>query len=306
MVHEGMQEAKNTILIRSIIVPMTEFVSNMLQLVRRGVAPMTMVKQIPRKIAEAEGYEKGSREIREAQAYLRVAENSGDVLAQRRLNMKIQAIEDRFKRYSIWPLIEAGELGTISETGVPHDETAKSGGQLHDMVDGWVSQLPLAVQKAGRYAVITKDTALYQGLQKTVEYGDFLAKAVQYDHLTQKKGYSKEAALAKISEEYVHYGRTMGRTQSYLNDMGLMWFMNFKLKTAKVALSMMRENPVQCLLGAMVPMPEITGVGTPLGDNFVSKLLNGSFWHSVGPQMALRAPMMNPWVEGLGLLSGHL
>jgi len=48
--------------------------------------------------------------------------------------------------------------------------------------------------------------------------------------------------LARITEEYVNFDRLPGRSRGYLDEMGMMWFFNFKLRTTKVALSMLREN----------------------------------------------------------------
>lgn len=64
---------------------------------------------------------------------------------------------------------------------------------------------------------------------------------------------SKAEALAKIGEEFINYDRLPGRTRSYLENIGLMWFWNFKIRSAKVAASMIRNNPVHALLGTGVP-----------------------------------------------------
>lgn len=68
-------------------------------------------------------------------------------------------------------------------------------------------KLPEGVQTAGRYAFVAKDTAMFQGLQKAVEYGDFLAKAILYDDLVQRQKKPKDVALGQITEEFVNYDR---------------------------------------------------------------------------------------------------
>jgi hypothetical protein len=59
--------------------------------------------------------------------------------------------------------------------------------------------------------LITKDTALFKGLNRMVQYGDFTAKAVLYDHLKAKGGMSEREILDVISEEFVNYNRLPGR-----------------------------------------------------------------------------------------------
>ena len=202
------------------------------------------------------------REIK-LEADLRVAETKGEVDRRRVLRAEIQTIRDGYRRMSIWPLIEAGEFTSISDSTLSRDDLMLSEGKLQQFVEKQVSKLPKAVQNAGRYAVIAKDTALFQGLQRAVEYGDFLAKAVRYDHLTQTKKKSKADALGIITEAFVHYDRLPGRVRGKLEGIGLLWFYNYKLRSVKVAMDMIRNNPVQVLLASVMPMP-FQGVGTPL------------------------------------------
>ena len=192
-------------------------------------------------------------------------------------------------------------MGAISHSDQPHEDSTLTGGKLHDYMDGLVDKLPKGVQTAGRYALVTKDTALFKGLQKAVEYGDFLGKAIQYDHYINKKGLTSEQALARITEEYVNFDKLPGRARGYLDSMGLMWFMNFKLRTTKVALSMIRENPVHALLGSMVPhqLPGLGSFGDPFSDNIAAKAFSGHLGYSLGPAMMLHAPMLNPTLHVL-------
>lgn len=48
---------------------------------------------------------------------------------------------------------------------------------------------------------------MFQGLQKAVEYGDFLAKAILYEDLVQRQKKPKDVALGQITEEFVNYDR---------------------------------------------------------------------------------------------------
>ena len=98
-------------------------------------------------------------------------------------------------------------------------------------------------QTAFKNIVITKDTALFQGLNRAVQYGDFISKAVLYDHLTKEKGMSQEDTMRIISEEFVNYNRLSGRGRDYLESIGLLWFMNYKIRIMKVMARMIRERP---------------------------------------------------------------
>ena len=209
------------------------------------------------------------------------------------------AIEDSFKRLSIYPLIKAGELSSISNAAtVTPDDVKLTSGKIHTFMEGLVNKLPPSLTNVGRYALITKDTALYQGLHKSVEYGDFLAKALLYDDLTQRKGMSHQDAIGRVTDEFVNYDRLPGRFRGYLEKMGLLWFYNFKLRSAKVAMSMIRNNPVHTLLASAAPIPHLFGsVGLPTSDNIVTKLFSGQLGYSFGMGQTFHAPMLNPYVH---------
>ena len=289
-------DARVVIVVKSVVVPLTNLIGNIYQLAGRGVPLAHIFRGLPRKTAEVDAYVKSRLRQLEAEAELRAA--AGDIVAERRLKTELASITDAHKRLTIWPLIEAGEFSAISDTGISRDEILLSEGRLHAYMERLADKLPGPLQTAGRYALITKDTALFQGLQKAVEYGDFLAKAILYDDLTVRQGRTREQALARITEEFVNYDRLPGRFRGYLESTGLLWFYNFKIRAAKVALSMIRNNPVHALLAGLAPTPTWFGdVGTPMGDNFFTQLGEGGLSHSVGLGQALHAPMMNPWVN---------
>ncbi len=289
-------DAKVTIVIRSVIVPLTNMIANTYQLAARGVPIPNIIRGLPKKTAEIDSYVKSHLRKIDLEAELRAAES--DLIASRKLSAEIQSINDAHRRLSIWPLIEAGELSSISDAGISRDEILLSEGKLSEYFERLTSKLPGPLKTAGRYALITRDTALFQGLQRSVEYGDFLAKALLYDDLTKRKGESKSEALGRISEEFVNYDRLPGRFRGTMENMGLLWFWNFKIRSVKIALSMIRHNPVHTLLVAGLPTPTVFGnVGLPIEDNLFSVWADGRIDYSVGPNQGFRAMGLNPWVN---------
>lgn len=289
-------DAKVLIVVKSVIVPVANMLSNMYQLVARGVPLRDMTKAMPAKLSEVENYTKTQVRLIEAEAELRAA--GGDPRAERKLKTEIQAIKDSHKRMSIWPLIEAGEFSGIADAGMTRGEIPLTSGRLQAYMEQAAAKLPGWGSTVGRYALVTKDTALFQGLQKSVEYGDFLAKAILFDDLTKRKGLSKAEAMAKVTEEFVNYDRLSGRNRSYLESIGVMWFYNFKIRSVKVAASMIRNNPVHTLLSTLAPQPDLFGtIGLPTEDNMISKLMDGSLDRSIGPGQGFHAAMLNPWVN---------
>lgn len=296
IVQNFMADMRTLIVVKSVIVPATNFVANIYQLIGRGVPMINIAKGMPAKLAEIDSYGKSRLRQIEAEAELRATEN--DPVQKRKLTVEIQGITDAHRRMSIWPLIEAGEFSSIADVGMQAEDLQITSGRLHSFIENAVDKLPGSVRTAGRYALITKDTALYRGLQKSVQYGDFIAKAVLYEDLTKRLKLTKTEALARITEEFVNYDRLPGRFRSYLENMGLLWFYNFKIRSTKVALSTIRNNPIHALMAGVLPAPDFLGsVGSPISDNIASKALGDSLGSSVGTDMAFRAPTLNPWLN---------
>ena len=295
LVQNLVKEAKTLIVVKSVVVPAVNFLANLYQMVARGVPVKNIAKSIPQKTAEINQYLKSRLRQVDAEAELRAATNPNQI---RKLKAEIQSITDSHKRMSIWPLLEAGEFSSIADAGIGRDDILITEGKLHEYMEKLADKLPKSVRTAGRYALITKDTALFQGIQKTVEYSDFIAKAIIYDELTQRKGKTREEALGRVTEEFVNYDRLPGRFRGYMESVGLMWFYNFKIRSAKVAVSMIRNNPVHAAMAMLAPTPTMFGnVGLPIQDNIFSIAAKGGLDYSWGFGQGLRAHNLNPWIN---------
>lgn len=295
LVQNLVKEAKTLIVVKSVVVPAVNFLANLYQMVARGVPVKNIAKSIPQKTAEINQYLKSRLRQVDAEAELRAATNPNQI---RKLKAEIQSISDSHKRMSIWPLLEAGEFSSIADAGIGRDDILITEGKLHEYMEKLADKLPKSVRTAGRYALITKDTALFQGIQKTVEYSDFIAKAIIYDELTQRKGKTREEALGRVTEEFINYDRLPGRFRGYMESVGLMWFYNFKIRSAKVAVSMIRNNPVHAAMAMLAPTPTMFGnVGLPIQDNIFSIAAQGNLGYSFGFGQGLRAHNLNPWLN---------
>lgn len=288
------KDAKTLIVVKSVIVPAANFVANIFQMLARGVPMSAIVRGLRDKTLEADFYVKSHVEQMDLAVQL-MALGSKDTNQRQKLEARIQAIEDSWKRLSIWPLLAAGEFGSITDAGISRDEILLSEGKLQAYIEAKTEKLPPMLQRAGKWALITKDTALFQGLQKSMEYGDFLAKAIMYDHHVAK-GKTKAEALGEITDEFVNYDRHPGRIRGYAEDLGLAWFYNYKLRIAKTAFNMIRKDPLRVALLAGMGLP---GMELPVTENVFAKAIEGSLGHSLGPGMLFSAPGLNPWVAAM-------
>lgn len=297
-VQEFIGAAKQRIVVKSVIVPAANLISNMFQLVNRGVPVRTVIKGMGGKTAEINAYiKRRAREI-DLEADLRVAKGDRNFGRIRQIQTELRSLQDSYRRMSIWPLIEAGEFSAISTGQVTAEDLALADGKWTDWIEQKAASLPGPFSTVARYALITRDTSLYQGLARSVQYGDFIAKAVLYDHLTSRKKVKSEEAIAQVSEAFVNYNRLAGRSRQYLESMGLLWFWNYKLRIMKEAAHTIRNNPVRSLLmSALPPVPIIGDIGLATSDNFLSVLNDGRLGYSIGPSMGLHSFGLNPWIN---------
>lgn len=287
--------ARNWIVVRSLTVMVDNLLSNLFQLVSRGVPITTIMRETPRLLKQIETYNNYRIQKIKLQADLQALRGEG-TLNQYKINAvqnQIKALEESVRNLEIMPLVRAGEYNTIADVGDTPADLQLSMGRWGDYIEDKVNQLPKSIRTAGKYAIISRDTALYRGLEKGVQYGDFIAKAILYKHLMSQPLANEDRVLDRIRYEFVNYDMLAGRSREYLENIGLLWFYNFKLRTTRVAFSMLRNNPLHALV--FLGMPNISDIGSPLTDNLLSKILGGGILGSVGPGMGLNFFTKNLW-----------
>ena len=294
---EIITDSKVMIVIKSVVVPAINFISNIHQLSAMGVPIRHIFSGWKTKTVELNSYIKRREQERQLQNDLFVAEGRGDSVAIRKLSTRIQSLQDSYKRMSIWPLLEAGEFGAITDGGLSQEDIAIAKGGYLSLIDKAVQKVPEGVRDVVRYGLVTRDTALFKAMSRATQYGDFIAKAVLYDDLIRRKKLNQREALGKINEAFINYNRFAGRVRAYTESMGGTWFMHYKLRSMKVAQQMLQDNPFRAIIhSAMMPrIPMLGTVGNPLTDNFLSILLDGRLGYSIGPGMLFRASSLNPW-----------
>lgn len=135
----GISVAKQTIVIRSVIVPMANLASNVLQAATNGVPVRSIAKGFATKLIEIDHHLKNLDRLVEINALL--ARYRDDVFETRKLLAEKKSLEDASRRMSIWPLIEAGEFATISE-GLTEADAAIAQGKWVDYIHNLVEKVP--------------------------------------------------------------------------------------------------------------------------------------------------------------------
>ena len=263
--------AKDTIIVKSLTVAVNNLMSNQIQLFMVTGNPVWNLRVQSQKHKELVSYlgyqQRVARLTAEGLA-------TNDPKAQARIDSEQAFLHTQMRKLSIYPLIEAGEMPTIKGEGLSETEEFSLMGDFTEWAEKQVGKLPGPMNTVLNHLTVSKETSLYKGLDRLVQYGDFVAKAAMYEWLTTQDKQAKkdafelyandtskkltmadalhEVALREINDEFVNYARLPGRWRTYGEDMGLTWFYNYKLRIMKIALRRIRKNPAAFLIGAQV------------------------------------------------------
>jgi hypothetical protein len=292
-------DAKQMIVIKSVVVPAANLFSNAGHLLNLGISFRKIFLGLPQKAVETHDYMRRRKLEIQLNSDLLGARGRKDQDEINRLNNRLQSIRDSYKKMSIWPMIEAEEFSAISVGGFSQESNELSDGKFNSLTETFEDKIPKKLKVFYRYGMLTHDTPLFAGLSLMTQYGDFLAKSILYDHLTEVKGFTKTKALREVSEEFVNYNYFPGRTRAAAESMGLQWFYSYKIRSTKVALRTMQRHPLRTLLmTAVTPKFPIVGtIGSPVWDSLLGAILDGSWLRGIGPGQLLDAPQLNPWYQ---------
>ena len=284
---------RNNIVVRSYVIPYLNIMSNVLHLLSRGISPIEIFNGIKRFTLQSETYVRYEKAITEAQIAQRTVNPSST--AYRNYEATIQRLQESINKLEIAPVLKAGEFSTIADLGSTEEDLMLTQGKWGDWLEAQLDKVPNGLKTAAKYAVISKDTSAYKFAEKATQYGDFVAKCILYNHLINK-GMDEKTAINRIGEEFIDYDRLPGRTRNFLENWGFIWFMSYKIRAMKIALSILRENPLTALLAGTIPFTD--SFDTPLTANAVSSFFTGSWDYTTGFDsfwnMSTQGILLNP------------
>lgn len=262
--------ARNYIVVRSCVIPFNNIVSNVIQLRMRGISYTDIAKGIRTKTRELEEYRHIEKQNIQLKSKLITVKSRQE---RQKLENRLENNLQRVKTMSIYPMIEAGELSSLADVGDEYNDSIFTG-KWADKINEEVAKIPEPIVKAGKWLSVSKDTGLYKLMEKATIYGDFIAKSIYFDRLLGD-GVKLENAQRMAMEEFVNYDMMAGRTREYLENMGIIWFYNYKLRISKIAMDIFLHNPASWIFGELITPQWALDKGTVLEDNFFSKAASG-------------------------------
>ena len=261
---------KELILIRSIVVPVQNMVSNVIHLANWNI-PLKQIRDRTRVgIAEAKKYT--NNRIKLAELYVQMRDPSLSTNKRNILEAQVKHLSDALNNSPIHPLVEAGMFSNISsaagyeQQGLDKDftfrNTFKQKLGIEELMEDFDNS---GIGRAVNNILISEGSDTFAFMEKSLDYGDFVAKFVLYDHLTKDKGLKSKEALSIILEEFVNYSMNRGALFDYANAMGLTWFMSYATGIQKVIWKMARRQTRRT--AAVYGLGKVTGFTTvPMGN----------------------------------------
>ena len=255
--------AKNSQVIKSVVVPVANFTANVIQMWMSGIPINIIAKGYITKAKECNRYIALTREYADLQL---------ESLNGKDVGTRMDKIIEEIQGMSIAPVINLGEFSTIQDDA--DGDLTDTGSYFIKAID----KIKQSKEKFGRAGELldelatTERTLLYKCLERTTQYGDFIAKSICYDYWKNK--YNEKEAIFRVTSEFVDYDFMPSRCREWLEKIGWGWYWNYKLRMSKVMMRMIRENPFRSLMFLAIP-PVLfdTNLDTPFKDSALGKLM---------------------------------
>ena len=255
--------AKNSQVIKSVVVPVANFTANVIQMWMTGI-PLNII---------AKGYITKTKECNRFIALTReYADLQLESLNGKDVGTRMDKIIEEIQHMSIAPVINLGEFSTIQDD---------ADGDLTDTGSYFIKAINKIKQVRDKFGnstealdelAVTERTLLYKCLERTTQYGDFIAKSICYDYWKHK--YNENEAIFRVTSEFVDYDFMPSRCREWLEKIGWGWYWNYKLRMSKVMMRMVRDNPFRSLMFLILP-PTLFNIDldTPFKDSALGRLL---------------------------------
>ena len=239
-------------------------------MVLANIGPKDYMKRYKNAWVEIESYLKDINELKRLeQEDVAKKDDSAEAKRLRRNHMQDLAIRVAASPMDI--LVKDGQHSTIIEDldigGVKIK--GKSNIKSRDQIRGWISKgynkLPKNGQKFFDEMYVTEDSATRSLITKLTTYSDLGSKLVVVTKALEdgKKGGSPkmQSVLNELNSVFVNYGHLDSKYVQYANDIGVMEYTKFFMRTMPATARLIAKMPVKMasLAGVGVGVNEVTG-----------------------------------------------
>ena len=300
----GVSFVRDTIINRSLTIPVINATANAVMLFTTfGIPPMKLAKMYKEAFLDAKELDK---RMHRAIKLMHLANSEKDPVKKKKLLKEYENNRLLITSSPIYSLVEQGEYSTITNEGVSYEEVDIAKQKFDDLVNNALDKISAGspIKSIVSEILMLKGSKTYDLTVQMTNYGDWLAKIVGYRYLTENENrwgrkLNEQEAVNAISSLFIDYDHPIGRERDYLNRMGITWFTTYKYRITRAAIMGMIYNPSMNIVASI--FSSITGLGTPLTDNMITKIATGDIWASTGWDMLLNGLALHPMAIILGL-----
>ena len=245
--------------------------SNTIILLRDGLNPTEIVRRHTEGIAALNQHE---QDIALEQQL--VLELQQDPKNQRKLS-QLAKTRESIKRNPVTELINEGIFQSITEDINVNKYTSASTIANTRVGKAIQNNMPGFMTPIFQHVFMTKDTYLFKQFLKATQYSDFLARYTRYEFLKEREGLDqlegdaynakKNEILLDLVEDYVNYDVPQHKMLQYANDMGMIRFTKYFLRTQRVIVKKWKQQPINNM--ASVWLQQVVGDQPDINDSFI-------------------------------------
>lgn len=260
---ELIKYVKDAIVIKSGVVLLGNFISNVLVLLVSGVSLKDMATNHYRGVKHAREFENAQQELLKLKLASKLPSTKKGTH-----DVRIADLQDIIDNSPIKDLFDAGVhqsiIEDIDDTVNAHSYQSQLGKIIGNtkIGTGLANKTPQFLKSIGKNLVMTHDTGIYEFMKKTTQLSDFVARFVLHEH-NKKKGMDSRESINQAVDLFINYDLPTHRFLQYANDIGLVMFSKFTIRIQKVILVLARKNPgglLATILGqeALINVSDIT------------------------------------------------
>ena len=259
------------IVIKTPIVLIDNITSNIIILIRDGMNPATVVRRHQEGMQALSEYKDSAFAVQDIRYKLKADPTNN------KLKVELGRHLDDIQNNPVRVLIEAGIFQSITEDINVDKFTSASAFEQTKIGKAVSTNMPAFLKPIVRNAFMTKDTWMFHNLMKATQYSDFLARYSKYVHLMEKGNVNglngaefdkaHDEILNDIIEDFVNYDVPQSKALQYLNDMGLVRFTKYYLRTQRIIAKKWKQQPLNNLIS--VGMQHYVGDVSDINDSWI-------------------------------------
>lgn len=244
---ETVAAVKDAIVIKTGVVTAANIGSNLILLKTLGVPMSDIVKNHGIAATAAIAYIKDKEQLANLEAEVEFQHGN-----TRGHSFKIAQLQNKISNSPVKELMDAGVYSAIVEDIGAVDKKFTKAGNLDKALEPIkANKVGGKVVKAAELVMLGHETKAYEILRNTAQLSDFVARFTLHE-FNKANGMESQASIDMIVDTFIDYDLPTHKATQYLNDIGFVMFTKYFLRTQRVILHIMKNNPGATLMNLMI------------------------------------------------------